>query len=169
MDCLNQFQFYVQKTTTFTTASGEFTTWTPVGGSSSWVVKSGANNFIFDIQGFKNIDLYGIKILGDIQSGTGGVSQGIVDDYNFRCYLSGEFPSVSGIFTSNTYNALTIPTFCSLSKYQNEITFIDPIKSCKTIEVSVFSAQGINPRSATQIILDVNFNIYFYYKYQGED
>jgi hypothetical protein len=165
MECMNQAQFFVNDTTLYTAASGEFKSWSP----NSWVVKSTANEYIFNIQGFKNVNLYGIKILADVQSGINGSSQGIVTDYNFRCYLTAQYPEVSGTFTTNTYSAKTIPTFLSLSKYHDHVNFVEPIKSFSSIRFIVFSAQGINSALSTEISLDINMNLYLYYKYEGED
>ena len=165
MQCMNQAEFFVSNSRLYTAASGEFKSWSP----NSWVVKSAVNEFIFNIQGFKNVNLYGIKILADVQSGLSGTSQGIVTDYNFRCYLTGQYPEVSGTFTTNTYGATTIPTFITLGKYHNHVNFVDPIKSFSSIRFIVFSAQGINNALSTEINIDVNLNLYLYYKYEGED
>lgn len=168
MNCLSQFSIYCNTTTTFSIANGDFMTWT-VGTTNSWCVISQANNLIFDVQGFKNIDLYGIKVLGEIQGKVSGAKQGIVNDYKFRFLISGQPAAISGQITSNNYGASLTTNTLSLGKHQNEIMFADPIKSCKQIEINVFSAEGINNRSLLDITLDLNLTVYCYYKYEGED
>lgn len=165
-DCMNQFQFYINDTYTFTTALGNFAPWVS-GTNNSWVVKSGANQFDFDIEGFNNINLYGIKLIADIQSGVSGANHGIVEDYKFRINFSGVVPLISGVFQTNTWNAGVTTNQVTLSKYQNEILFVEPIQSCKNIRVTVFSAQGFNNQSLTEIKLDIIAQLYFYYKYEG--
>jgi len=165
---MNQFQFYIAKTITFTTAAGNYSNWTS-GTNRGWVVKSAADQFDFKIQGFNNINLYGIQMITDVQSGVSGVNHGIVEDYKFRINFTAQTPLISGVFNVNTFGAQTSVNEVSLGKYQSQILFAEPIKSCSNIELSVFSAQGYDNESLTEIKIDVLAQFYFFYKYEGLD
>lgn len=165
-NCMNQFSFYIAKTITFTTAAGNYANWT-AGATRGWVVKSAADQFNFKIQGFNNINLYGIQMITDVQSGTSGVNHGIVEDYKFRINFTAQTPLISGNFTSNTFSASVTEREVSLGKYQSQILFAQPYQSCSNVEISVFSAQGYDNESLTELKLDLLAQFYFFYKYEG--
>jgi len=167
MDCLNQFSFEIDRGLTFSTAAGNFTPWVS-GTVNNWIVQSTVNQSDFLIQGFKNINLYGIKLQGVVQSNL-ALNKGIVEDYSFVIQLTGQVPSISGVFTTNTWNANLYSNGVNLGKYQNEIMFGEPIRSLSQINLNYFSAQGINNESLLNIRLDFNLKFYFLFKYEGED
>ena len=168
MDCMNQFNFYIAKTITFTTAASNYSNWT-AGTTRGWVVKSALDSFDFQVQGFSNINLYGIQMITDVQSGVSGTNHGIVEDYKFRIQVVGNPPLISGIFTSNSFGAQQNVNEVSLGKYQSSILFPEPIRSVTNIQLAVFSAQGYDNESLTEIKLDVIGQFYFLYKFQDED
>ena len=167
MDCLKQFQFGISTARTFTTAASNYIPWT-VGTDNYWVVQSGVDTSDFTIQGFKNINLYGIKLQGYVQAPISG-NFGIVDDFSWNLKLTGEKPSISGVFTTNNWNVSLYPLDIRLTKYQNSIMFSEPIKSLSQIRVSNFGAQGYANNNLLNIRLDVEANFYFLYKFEGED
>ena len=167
MDCMNQFQFYIAKTTSYTSASGIETRFSD-GLSLAWVIKDNLTISTFKIEGFKNINLYGIKMMGNVQSPVAGY-HGIVDDYSFNLGITGTTPKISGTFTTNGYNISTGSTNVQLGKYDSTIMFSDPIQSCREITINDFQAQGYVPESFVAVDLEMTITFYFYYKYEGED
>jgi hypothetical protein len=165
-DCLKQFQFGIINQRTYSTASNTFVGWT-TGTSNNWMVASG-DSTDFTIQGFKNINLYGIKMQSYVQSPLGG-NYGITEDFSWTLKLTGEKPSISGVFGTNSYNASLYPIDLRLSKYENTIMFAEPIKSLSKIEIFNFVAQGYGNNSLLNIKLDLEATFYFLYKFEGEE
>lgn len=166
MDCYKQFSFYLKKQNAYLVGPG-FTRFSD-GLSLGWVLKDSTTQSIFNIEGFKNINLYGVKMIGNIQSLVTG-NHGIVDDYNFNLSITGTTPKISGIFTTNGYNISTSSTNIQLGKYDNTVMFSDPIQSCTQIKINEFEAQGYVPETFAGIDLEMNLTFYFYYKFEGED
>jgi hypothetical protein len=165
--CYNQFNFSVATGKTFSTASGNFAPWVS-GTNNNWVVQSGLDTSDFTIQGFKNINLYGIKLQGSVQCPISS-NHGIVEDYSFNLKLAAQTPSISGVFTTNNWNATLYENEVRLGKYQNVIMFGEPLRSLSQIRLSYFSAQGYSNESLLNIRLDLIVQFYFLFKYEGED
>lgn len=169
MDCLRQFQFYISQSRVFTVAAAEYDYFpTALTGDPPFVVQLNGQFLNFAIQGFKNIDIYGVKMLGYVQSPIGGTSAGIIEDYSFQIGIAGQNPQISGVITTNDYGGVTNNSNIQLSKYQNEIMFVEPIKSSTSLSIGTFKAQGIHAESATQMSLNLEIQIIFYYKFEGE-
>jgi len=167
MNCLNQFSFWAANSVSFTTAANTFSPYT-VGTNNSWIVTSGLKSSIFQVEGFKNINLYGMKIISSVQSPLAG-NKGIVDNYDFQILINGTEPQLGGTFSINDWGITQDTTLLTLGKYANEVNFTEPIQSVKSIRVRDFSAQGYNNQSLVQLDLDIIFQIYIYYKFEGED
>jgi hypothetical protein len=168
MQCYNRFQFYIAQTKTYDTASGVLGAWNTLNGSG-WVINDSTQRTDFKIEGFKNINLYGIKLIGTAFSPVATAAHALIDDYSLNFSLTAQTPSISGVYTTNDYNAVSFTNEVRLGKYQNEIMFIDPITSLTNISFNTFSAQGYSPQLLTDVRLSLNFTIYFYYNYEGED
>ena len=166
--CLNQFQFYLAQQRNFTTGGSTYATWGDTF-NQGWVVNDSTNETEFQVQGFKNIELHGIKLVGNVQCPITGGNKGIVDDYAFNFVLTGQNPSISGTFISNGYAVDQNVNEIRLTKFQNEIMFPDPIKSVTNIKIQNFQAQGYVPNNANTLTLNLILQIYFYYKYEGEE
>ena len=166
-NCLKQFQFEISTARTFSTANSNFTSWT-VGTQNYWIAQSAADTSDYTIQGFKNINLYGIKLMGSIQTPLTGPF-GIVTDYNWNLKLTGTKPIIGGTFTTNNFNVSLTPLNLRLSKFQSTIMFEEPITSLSQIRISNFGAQGYGNSSLINIRLDLEANFYFLYKFEGED
>jgi hypothetical protein len=167
MDCFNQFQFNIQNNTTY--LSGVTSNrWTD-GDNKGWVILDNSTLSTFNIEGFKNINLYGVKMLGNVQSVVAIGNRGIVTDYNMDVEITGTVPKISGTFTTNGYNINTSTPNIQLGKFQNTIMFSDPIQSVSQIKINNFKAQGLVPESGIGINLNMFLTFYFYYRYEGED
>jgi hypothetical protein len=170
MDCLRSFIVSIDQVTTF--SGTDVKTWF-VGAQEFWVVeKAGVSTFV--PEGFKNIDIYGVDIIGNVSTqkaaATGGV---VVQDWGFEILIEGQLPLVSGTVTTspNYWNIQTTTTGTrtfALSKNTNSLKFSDPIGSVKNINFEVLRAQGVGGQTAGVVSLDWDLSFIFFYKYEGE-
>lgn len=170
MECLRSFIISLKGTSTFTGA--DVKTWTS-GGETFWVTEvNGTSTYTF--QGFKNIDVYGVDVIGSVVSDkttpTGGVN---VNDWSFTIFIDGQLPLVSGLDTIGPNfwviqeNAPNTKTFY-LSKNTNSIKLLSPIKSSPFIRFDKLQAQGVGGETSGTTSLKYDFNFIVYYKYEGE-
>lgn len=170
MDCLRSFIVSIDQVTTF--SGTDVKTWF-VGAQEFWVVeKAGVSTFV--PEGFKNIDIYGVDVIGNVSTqkaaATGGV---VVQDWGFEILIEGQLPLVSGTVTTspNYWNIQTTTTGTrtfALSKNTNSLKFADPIGSVKNINFEVLRAQGVGGQTAGVVSLDWDLSFIFFYKYEGE-
>jgi len=153
MECYNQFSFEINRTTSYTSASGLEVRFSDLL-SLGWVIKDSTTQSTFKVEGFKNINLYGVKMMGNIQSPIIGY-HGIVDDFGFNLAITGTTPKISGTFTTNGYNVSTSSSNIQIGKYDNEIIFSEPIQSCTQISINNFQAQGYVPESFVAVDLEM--------------
>lgn len=173
MDCLRSFVINTKNTATFTPT--QIKSWA-VGGQHFWAGRI-AGLSVFNIQGFKNVDVYGVDVIGavltDLSAGalTGGV---VVEDWGFEIVIGGALPLVSGVVQttpSNFWNLQTAGTPAqtfSISKNTNSIKFADPINSVKFINFEALLCQGSGAQTLGTIALDYDISFIVYYKYEGE-
>jgi hypothetical protein len=169
MDCLRSFVIGINQNRTFNTAGTNVKTWGVVG-NLHWVVKENIGQSIFDIQGFKTIRLFGIQMVGNVQTDVTVANGCIVEDYSFIFTINGQIPRVSGEVrvAPNFYNLIEATNNYQLSKFTNEIVFKDPIEAVTAINFIGFEAQGNNGETLNSINLDIDLQFVFYYKYDGE-
>jgi len=170
MDCLRSFIVSIDQVTTF--SGTDVKTWF-VGAQEFWVVeKAGVSTFV--PEGFKNIDIYGVDVIGNVSTqkaaATGGV---VVQDWGFELLIEGQLPLASGTITTspNYWNIQTTTTGTrtfALSKNTNSLKFADPIGSVKNINFEVLRAQGVGGQTAGVVSLDWDLSFVFFYKYEGE-
>jgi hypothetical protein len=169
MDCLRQFQFYISQARTFTAASNEYDYFGTVFSTNfPYNVKLTGQFVNFAIQGFKNVDIYGVEMLGFVQSPMVTAFAGTVEDYSFQIGIAGQNPQISGVITTNNYNAVVNNNTIQLSKWNNKIMFAEPIKSATSLSISTFQATGYGAEDALQIQMQLEVQLYFYYKFEGE-
>lgn len=169
MDCLRSFSIAISQGRTFNVSGTNIKNW-GLAGNYHWVVIEQGGTSIIDIQGFKRIDLYGVTMLGSIQTDAGTNDGAIVQDYSFNIGIGGQVPLVSGV-TRTTPNFWALNGAVSsfdLGKYSNEIKFASPYSGCTSIVFNSFKAQGNNGETLNSISLDLNLQFVFYYRYDGE-
>lgn len=170
MDCLRSFNFRIDTNTNITTG---VKTWTTGGGGHYWAVNAGTSS-TYNIQGYKNINVYGIEVVGAVQTlptaGTGGV---VVNDWTIDIFLDGVQPILGSNITSS-------PNFYSISntslgnkvfpigKYNSNLQFGDPYESVKSIQILDTNASGFGWETLTNVNLFWNLNFIVYYKFEGE-
>jgi hypothetical protein len=173
MNCLRSFVITTKNTATFSPT--QIKTWA-VGAQHFWAGRI-AGLSVFDVQGFKNVDIYGVDVIGavitDLSAGalSGGV---VVEDWGFEIVLGGQLPLVSGVVQtspSNFWNLQTAGTSAqtfSISKNTNSIKFADPINSVKFINFEALLVQGSGAQTLGSVALDYDISFIVYYKYEGE-
>lgn len=127
----------------------------------------------FNIEGFKNINIHGVDMVGYVSSSTLDNKGALVHDWGFTLEIDGTVPLVGGnIATSNPYNislaSPKIKTFI-LTKYKTNISFADPITSVKDVVIKGLYANGSNLQNLTSIRLNWAVTFVFYYTFEGED
>jgi len=127
--------------------------------------------FKFDVQGFKNIDLYGIQMNMYFQTNPPSNENAIVTDYMIRCSVDGSSPLLGGFVGSPETAPFQLTTNLNkffLTKYTSKIDFCTPIKSAKSFSFEKFFVQGETPQNTTIIQLKYHINAVIYYKFEGE-
>lgn len=174
MDCLRSFILNASGNINTTTYSGTYfyNNWLDIHNKQAgWNIEiNPGNGFTFTIQGYKNIDIYGINANLYIQSNSQNANlQANVNDYAIQGNVIGINSSIGG-FTG----VITSPFILQqnnnflITKNVRETKYFDPIKSCTEINISKIFAQGTTQEDATNI--DLRYIIYMqvFYKFDGE-
>jgi len=170
MDCLRSFTVSINQNSTFT--APDVKTWTL--GVQEYFVFEISNLSTLIPQGFKNIDIYGVELVGMVQSQKSALTGGcIVDDWNFVIFIDGSIPLLSSIIqTSPNYWSIQVdgngPRSFTLSKNTNSVKLLSPLKSVKEIRFEKLQAQGYGGQTVGTVSLDWDFTFMFFYKYEGE-
>jgi len=172
MDCLRSFSLTTTNKSTYTTAAGNATIW---GGINNFQIY-GTETSIFQIQGFKNINIFGIDMTGNVSSNYGispRLNNANAFDYEVNIRLNGQVPIPIGVIGGSNDWPLIIDTpfiqqQFTLSKFKPKIEFATPIQSVTQIDFYDFKAYGDHAQSATTIEMGYFLQFTFYYKYEGE-
>lgn len=172
MDCLRSFNFSIANQSNYGAANG-FLYW-QIGTQHFWTLDiSSAVGSKYNIQGFKNINIFKIEITGDINSSPQlAPFQCIVQNWSLGLEVVGQNSSSTGsvVAAPNPFSMITQPInpFFRLSKLQPCIEFKSPIQSAKEINVKNLFVDGIANQTilSAQIGYVINFTIY--YKFEGE-
>jgi hypothetical protein len=137
--------------------------------------KTGFSNSVYNIVGFKNIDIYGISLNGYVMGEpTSATNSAIVQDWNMYITLNGQAALVSGI-TNASPNAWDIRTSSPLlnqfvlGKYTPSINLMSPFTSVQSIQFGFLATSGIGATVLDSVYLIYDLYFTFYYKYEGED
>ncbi len=175
MDCMKSFNISIIGNKNYTTSTSQLNYWvSSATGDIYWSLKSPELSR-FTIQGFKNIDLYKIEVVGQIigNSVFGSTGGAIVNDWGFQIYCDATTPLTSGLVQSSpNYWDLSISNTNSrkftFTKTLNSISFPSPLQSLQYIEFQQLCADGIGAQGPNLIDLDFNLNFVFHYKYEDE-
>lgn len=168
MDCLRSFIIGIDQNRTFATSGTNVKNWGPAG-NYHWVIDQSGSS-VYLIEGYRRIDLYGIEMIGNVQTSLGAGDGAIVQDFNFQIGINGQVPLVSGsVQTTPNFWAINQnqATF-DLGKYTNQIMFDSPYQGCQSIGFNQFRAQGNNGETLNSINLEIRLQFKFYYKFDGE-
>ena len=168
MDCMNSFYITINNSTIWTGA--DITVWGA--GSNLFFLVEKSEISTFNIEGFKNINVFSIEMTGScVMDPAGVVGECVINDYGFFFNLNGVTPQISGRTTvsPNYWNINTIGTQFSLSKMSSKITFESPIQSLSSINFTKFFASGIGATTPANLSVFTNLTFMINYKYEGED
>lgn len=169
MDCLRSFNIRLQYYAELTSLDAGVKFW-GTGNNINCIIND--QNFAnFSIQGFKNINLYGFRLVGDITPGTNTSKSSVISDWAIQVGCTGQPPLISGNIDSGTY-ALSygnvLSNFFLINKYSNEVKFESPITSATLINFSLIKLTAIHCETNTDIGINADLNFTFYYNYEGE-
>jgi hypothetical protein len=168
MNCLKSFT--IHSSSNINTSAGKI--WLQ-NGNSYWILDTNLSSS-FIIEGFKNINIHGVEIIGALEGNTSGSDRAIVSDWGTTLQLQGgTIPQVSGRIntTPNNWSIDNTSAFArlfTLGKYQNKVMFASPFESVKSINFLNLNAQGNGSLSLVSLDLKWNFQWVFYYTYEGE-
>jgi hypothetical protein len=171
MDCLRSFNFSLFGQANMVPANG-FKTWV-LGAQHYWLLQYNPLDSTYNIQGFKNINIYKIEVSGDINSDLLPVGFScLVQNWNFEFQVIGQnSTSVGNITVSpNGFSMVDMPLnpLFNLSKFQRSIEFSSPIQSAKNIVVNALYADGIANESLLGAQIEFQLAVTVHYKYEGE-
>lgn len=169
MDCLRSFSFKISGNET--TALVEFATW-GAAPQNYWQYSSTNPNSSTTITGFKNINIYSVEMIGQVDSTLGTGNLVLVKDYSFNVTLNnGQNAIPTGTISgTNGYNMTfepISPLFC-LSKFNPKISFETPVQSSNEIIISAFRANGIGAQNLLALNLSWNLTFVINYLYEGD-
>jgi len=139
MNCLRSFSFGVNQINTIT-GSPDLKQWATGAAQHFWQVNTGTSS-TYNFQGFKRLDIYGIDVLGSIQTQANiGINGVIVNDWQIDVQVGGISPLVGGTVTSspNYYaidTTLAENSIYALGKFNPSVKFSDPISGSSFIQL----------------------------------
>lgn len=166
MDCLKTFTLRISQTQTFSSSGVNVKTW---GASSKeyWEVYTNTITTTKAIVGFKNINIYKVKMIGGV-SGSLGLNSAIVQDYSFAVILNGQPSLIGGTISPNGYAVTESDTTYFLNKFNPEFIINDGIKSVSSVTIRDFSANGYGPDTINSVTLGLRLTFIFYYDFQED-
>ena len=169
MDCLRSFNFYAAGQSNW--VSPDVKTWF-VGAQEFWSFERNGLS-TFSPQGFKNIDVYGISLIGNI--GTlvfAPLGGAIPSDWSARLSINGQLSQLSGVIGGtndfNIDNSSPNANLFELGRFNPEVKFSDPIKSVSSIVLNQIKSNGVGGQNSGNVNLQYFFNFVVYYKFEGE-
>lgn len=173
MDCLRSFSLTIIDQNTYTAASSALTVWSH-GQNHSYAIYS-ADSSTFLIQGFKNINVFKVDMIGNVSSAYGNaprVDNANANDFEIGVQLVGQLPQPIGVIGSPNDLPIITNTFIeqiyTLSKYKTSVEFSTPIQSVKSISFYDFKAFGNNLENLAQVKMGYQLQFIFYYQFEGE-
>ena len=172
MDCLRSFNFSIANQSNYGLAQG-FLYW-QIGTQHFWTLDiPSATGSKYNIQGFKNINIFKIEITGDINSSPQlATFQCLVQNWSLGVEIVGQNSSSAGsvLASPNIYGMTEQPTnpFVRFSKFQNSICFETPIQSAKEINIKNLFVDGIANQAVASAQIGYVINFTVFYKYEGE-
>ena len=169
MENCKSFTLNIKKEFNFTGTN--VATWNPTSNQFPWLIIDGSalRKSDFNLEGFKNIEVYGFSLVGMVYPNKTAVNNpGIVQDWGVFLTIDGTTNLINGFFDTNTFSATQGGKEILLSKDLNTYNLADPIVSVKKISISGLTANGIQSRSTSAVELFFDLSIIVYYKFEGE-
>jgi hypothetical protein len=172
MDCLRSFSFGINQINTITGAP-DLKQWATGTAQHFWQVNTGTSS-TYNFEGFKRLDIYGIDILGSIQTQANIAINGvIVNDWSIDVQVGGQSPLVGATVTGvPNYYALDVNlaenSIYPLGRFNPSIKFESPISGSTFIQIQKTRASGIAYETIGSVNLWTRLNFIVYYKFEGE-
>lgn len=176
--CMRSFQLSIFQSITCTSGNSgtEIKTWGTVG-QYFWSLSVKPNNAssIYNLTGFKNVNIYGVNVNGFVRGDPSSATKcAVVQDWMIFLNLDGNSGLISGdkSISPDGFSLYTLDpvlNYYQLSKYTSSVSLATPITSVKTITFESVFAQGIGAEFLNSIDLNYRLNFTFYYKYEGEN
>lgn len=166
MSCIQNFTLSFDLSRSFSVLNTNVRCWT-AGGQNFWTARF-LNASVYDVQGFKNINIYKVKLQSYVTPIITSITGAIVEDYSLAVEINGTAPILGGNFSTNSYNGTTTNQPYIFTKNNSEIEFASPITSVKFIKLGDISVQGYGWQLLNDIDLQVQANMIVYYDFEGE-
>jgi hypothetical protein len=143
-----------------------------VGAQEFWTFER-AGLSTFSPQGFKNINVYGIDLIGNMGTIVGAPLGGAIPtDWNVTLNIAGILPKLGGVINpTNFWNIETSSPNANvfqLGRFSNKVYFASPIESVSQIQLTSIKANGSGGQTTGQVNISYVFNFIVYYKFEGE-
>lgn len=126
-------------------------------------------------QGFKNIDVYSVEVIGFINNPNTAGGNFICTDYSLGTFIFGTYPLLGGNIPVGTPFQFTQggggSNGFSFTKTHSKINFYSPIKSVTQIACQSLIIEGTAPTLigiTDEIAFQYSFDILIHYKFEGE-
>jgi hypothetical protein len=166
MNCIQNFTLSYDLSRSFNILNTNVRCWT-AGTQNFWTARF-LNASVYDVQGFKNINIYKVKLQAYITPIITSITGAIVEDYSLAVEINGTAPILGGNFSTNSYNGTTTNQPYLFTKNNSEIEFASPITSVKFIKLGDISVQGYGWQLLNDIDLQLQANMIVYYDFEGE-
>ena len=181
MDCLRTAKFSINYNSVFAFGSQPFTLRINSIGVN---VQVDIDNK-FEVQGFKNVDVYGIKFIPEMKftdfdyyTVGSSTSFSFTNNYDIVINLDGQKQLLGGVdvpLPGNTNPVVQSSKFYILNNFAPEIILASPVKSVKSIDFQTFKATFLGliytntgVMAGHNMELSIKGDLYLYYKFEGE-
>ena len=170
--CMRSFSFGVNTINTITGAP-DLKQWATGLAQHFWQVNTGTSS-TYNFQGFKKVEVYGIDVLGSIQTQANiGINGVIVNDWQIDIEIGGQSPLIGGTVTGvPNYYAIDVNlpenSIYALGKFNSSVKFATPIIGANFIQIQKTRASGIAYETVGSVNLWTRLNFIVYYKFEGE-
>jgi hypothetical protein len=169
MECLRSFNFVASGQSNW--SGTDVKTWF-VGAQEFWTFER-AGSSTFTPQGFKNIDVYGIDLIGNFSTIVGAPAGGAIPtDWNVSLNINGTLPLLGGVIAPTNFWNITDSSPSAnnfqLGRFSNKAVFASPIKSVTSFEITGIKANGSGGQTAGNLNISYFMNFIVYYKFEGE-
>jgi hypothetical protein len=127
----------------------------------------------FSIQGFKNVNIHCIHLIGNIGTQTTPVLGGCIPtDWSATILINGQLPIIGNTipalndfnFNASSPNANNF----KLGRFNPKVVFESPFQSVTSIQLLSLSANGTGAQTAGNLNLQYFLNFVVYYNFEGE-
>jgi hypothetical protein len=175
MSCIQSFSFLISGKESF--VYPELNTQGPNANALNWKYESTNATSTFQIQGFKNINIFKIEAVGNVFSpqstDTYSSAMGLVNDWAFYMQLNGQnAPIIGNVTTSpNGWAMVTQPNnpIVAFSRFNPRIEFASPIQSVNSLQIQKLIASGSAGGNGDLLNIAWDLTFVVYYTFEGEE